>query len=314
MILLFANNAGSTLASGLPASGAGSTTVVLATGTGVLFPNPGAGQAFKLTLVDAATETLFEICLCTAVSTDTLTVLRGQEGTTARAWNVGDLANNFNTAGAAAAAVQADQHQLGTYDIPTIGGTAGVITGTLTSALTALTNGMKVRFLSPGPSTGGATFNLTLGATATGAITIFQADPGVSGGISAANGALPVAGYPVELTYSATINSGSPGWLLGAVAAPALQPRAMALFAGGTLANSQNIATWTRASAGVYNFTFATNLGSAAWGITWGADGAVATALASASNKLNSGGTINGFDTNTGAAKDVDGTVVFWSA
>lgn len=75
------------------------TTCSLAAGTGALFPSPGAGQAFPLTFIDAATGNLAEIVYCTARSTDTLTIVRGQEGTTALSWLAGDLADHFVTAG-----------------------------------------------------------------------------------------------------------------------------------------------------------------------------------------------------------------------
>lgn len=94
--LLFSNYANSTLAG--PITNV-ATTIALQAGTGALFPNPSAGQAFKMSLTDAATQTLNEIMLCTARSTDSLTVTRGQEGTTALAWNAGDLVANNLTAG-----------------------------------------------------------------------------------------------------------------------------------------------------------------------------------------------------------------------
>jgi len=93
---LAANLAKSTLASNLSSGG---TTISLAPGTGALFPSPGANQYFTLTLKDAATGTFTEIVWCTARTTDTLTVIRAQEGTTARAWLAGDQANNLWTAG-----------------------------------------------------------------------------------------------------------------------------------------------------------------------------------------------------------------------
>ena len=97
-ILLFANNAQSTLAAPISAS---ATTCTLATGTGAKFPNPTTGQAFKMTFTDAATGLLDEIVLCTARSADVCTIVRGQEGTTAQSWLAGDLASNYFTAGAA---------------------------------------------------------------------------------------------------------------------------------------------------------------------------------------------------------------------
>ena len=50
--LLFSNNATTTLAGTLNTS---ATSVSVATGTGTLFPNPGSGQYFILSLSKAAT-------------------------------------------------------------------------------------------------------------------------------------------------------------------------------------------------------------------------------------------------------------------
>lgn len=308
-ILLFANNANSTLAAGLPATGAGSTTIVLAAGTGALFPVPSGGAGFKLTLQDAATQTLEEIVLCTNVVTDTLTVIRAQEGTSARAWNVGDLASNFHTAGAMANAVQQDQLQLGTYEIAIVGGTANALTGTVASGLTALANGMRIRYPSQGTNTSAATFNLTLGATATGALPIITADTAISGGTTGLmGGTLPPLGYNTELTYSLILDS----WVLTPIAPINLMPRAWAIFTAGTLGFSCNIATWTKASTGVYNFTFTNQLPTPNYGINFGANNAVTNATAALSNALATGGTINGFNTTSGAAQDIDGMITFW--
>lgn len=95
MILLSANNAQTTLANGISAS---TLTIILATGTGAKFPSPTAGQFFTLTLNDALTQNIFEICYCTARTGDNLTVSRGQEGTTAQSWLIGDSAYNTLTA------------------------------------------------------------------------------------------------------------------------------------------------------------------------------------------------------------------------
>lgn len=88
MTALFTNNASTTLASGLTS---GATSILVATGTGAEFPSPGVNQFFAVTLNDAATGQVYEVCYCTARTTDTLTVTRGQEGTTARAWLLGDF-------------------------------------------------------------------------------------------------------------------------------------------------------------------------------------------------------------------------------
>lgn len=95
--LLAANNAQSVLAAGISAS---ATSLTLNTGTGALFPSPVSGTSFfKLTLIDAATGQLSEIVHVTAKSGDVLTIVRGQEGTSARAWSANDIAANMLTAG-----------------------------------------------------------------------------------------------------------------------------------------------------------------------------------------------------------------------
>jgi hypothetical protein len=81
--ILFSNNASALLAATI---GSGDTSIQVAAGYGALFPNPGAGQYFMVTLVDDNGD--IEVCQCTARSTDILTVVRGQEGTTAQAFTL----------------------------------------------------------------------------------------------------------------------------------------------------------------------------------------------------------------------------------
>jgi hypothetical protein len=97
---IFTNDAKSTLAVGISAS---DTSIQLSLGTGALFPSPGAGQQFPLTLADVATGTVKEIVYCTSRTGDVLTVVRAQEGTIANAYIAGSFANLFITAGTAAA-------------------------------------------------------------------------------------------------------------------------------------------------------------------------------------------------------------------
>lgn len=85
MAVLFTNNAASTLASGISS---GATSLSVATGAGALFPSPSGGDFFYATLVDASNN--IEIVKCTARSVDTMTVVRAQEGTTARSYSTGD--------------------------------------------------------------------------------------------------------------------------------------------------------------------------------------------------------------------------------
>lgn len=94
--ILFANNATSTLAGSISNV---ATTCTLASGTGALFPNPGADEYFVMTFTDNATGLVNEIVHVTARSGDVLTIERAQEGTSAVAWTAGDLASALITAG-----------------------------------------------------------------------------------------------------------------------------------------------------------------------------------------------------------------------
>ncbi|MGP8937421.1 gp53-like domain-containing protein [Enterobacter soli] len=95
--LLAANNAQTVLSAGISSS---ATTLTVNTGAGALFPAPVSGTSFyKLTLVDAATGQLTEIMHVTERTGDVMTVLRAQEGTTARSWSANDIVANMLTAG-----------------------------------------------------------------------------------------------------------------------------------------------------------------------------------------------------------------------
>ncbi len=100
---LFANNAKSTLASGITAV---ATSIFLATGDGALFPSPGANEKFAVTLVDSSGNV--EIVYCTARSSDTLTVSRQQESTVGIPFLAGDVCELRFTDGALANIPQND--------------------------------------------------------------------------------------------------------------------------------------------------------------------------------------------------------------
>lgn len=85
MGIKFSNNASGTLASSINAT---ATTIVLSSGQGALFPSLGAGDYFYATLVNASNN--LEIVKVTARSTDSLTVVRGQDGTSGRSYSAGD--------------------------------------------------------------------------------------------------------------------------------------------------------------------------------------------------------------------------------
>ena len=93
---LFNNFAKTTLTADINADDA---TINVASGS--VFPAPANGDYFMVVLAkpSAGEETTWEICKCTARNNNTLTVVRGQEGTTAKNWAIGDKAENRLTAG-----------------------------------------------------------------------------------------------------------------------------------------------------------------------------------------------------------------------
>jgi hypothetical protein len=91
---LFANNASGTLASSYSAA---ATAITLNANQGLLFPAPSAGDWFMATITNALNQ--IEIVKVTAKAGDTFTVVRGQEGTSARALAAGDKIDNRLTAG-----------------------------------------------------------------------------------------------------------------------------------------------------------------------------------------------------------------------
>ena len=96
-IALFANNATSVLAAGISST---ATTALLASGTGVLFPSPGANQYFALTFISASNPQTREIVFVTSMDGDTIAAMvRGQEGTSPLSWLPSDLAQALITAG-----------------------------------------------------------------------------------------------------------------------------------------------------------------------------------------------------------------------
>ena len=79
------NNAFGTISAGINNS---DTTIVLDSGQGARFPSLSSGDFFFGTLIDTSNN--LEIVKVTARSTDSMTVTRGQDNTSARAFSIGD--------------------------------------------------------------------------------------------------------------------------------------------------------------------------------------------------------------------------------
>jgi hypothetical protein len=134
MAILFTNNAATNLASSISSS---ATSLTVTTGTGTLFPNPTAPDYFLLTLIGIS-GTPIEIVKVTARSTDTMTIVRAQEGTTASAFTGGDQAQLRITAAVMNGAAQA-------------GLASGTVTENSTTVTSSYTQSTGRNALSVGP-------------------------------------------------------------------------------------------------------------------------------------------------------------------
>ncbi|EOY2724593.1 phage tail protein [Citrobacter freundii] len=185
MITGFGNNVISSLAADITA---GQTTIQVMPGTGAKFAgllnydyanasNPLQTYA-KITLTDAK-ETVFEICHLISVNNDVLTVVRGQEGTTAKGWALNDVIANFATRGSENQFVQIEQLQSGHYISGVAGGTANALT--LELPATYFVNGSTdwtlrtpIVVYPTQNNTGAATLQLTMGGRVLGTFKLYK--------------------------------------------------------------------------------------------------------------------------------------------
>jgi hypothetical protein len=162
--LIAANNAQSTLAGSISNT---ATTANLASGSGILFAAPSAGQYFVGTFTDAATGLLHEIVWVTNVTGDQITMQRAQEGTTGLNWSANDLFGNLMTAGQLETLVQVAQAQEQNYNYGVDTGAVNAYLIALTPAIgTAPTAGMPIRMVALNTNTGASTLNAGWGAVA----------------------------------------------------------------------------------------------------------------------------------------------------
>ena len=133
MAALFTNNASAPIASSIISS---STSITVSSGQGVEFPTITGSDYFMATLVDTSNN--LEIIKVTARTGDTMTVVRAQESTTARAYSAGSLLELRITAAVLNNLLQ-------------VGGAAGSIANTGGWAVTP--SGTKLKFSYNGGST-----------------------------------------------------------------------------------------------------------------------------------------------------------------
>ncbi|EOY4191616.1 hypothetical protein ACP5XN_005009, partial [Salmonella enterica subsp. enterica serovar Lubbock] len=132
----------------------------------------------KITLTDAK-ETVFEVCHLTAVNNDMLTVIRGQEGTTAKGWSLNDVIANFATRGSENQFVQIEELQSGHYVAGVAGGTENNLT--LELPATYFVNGgvdwtlrTPLVVIPALNNTGASTLQLTMGGRVLGIFPLYK--------------------------------------------------------------------------------------------------------------------------------------------
>lgn len=185
MILGFGNNVVSSLASDITAS---QTSIPVFPGEGPLFAalltSDFSNSATdlknyaKITLTDSG-ETAFEVCHLLSVSGDTLTVVRGQEGTAAKGWSLKDVVANFATRGSENAFTQIAHIQSGFYTAGNAGGTANALT--LELPTTFFLNGSAdwalktpIVVYPTQNNTGASTLQLTMGGRVLGTFKLYK--------------------------------------------------------------------------------------------------------------------------------------------
>lgn len=151
---IFTNNVNTTLAATVSS---GATSITLSSSTNLPASIP-AGSYFAITLNDAATRQIFEVMYATAVSGATLTVIRGQEGTTAQSWNTGDFAFSCgSTAGQLASFAQVAAVQANNYNYAADTGAVNALAVALSPSLANPPAGTVIDVLVANTNTGAAT-------------------------------------------------------------------------------------------------------------------------------------------------------------
>jgi hypothetical protein len=160
MSALFKNNATALLAASISTSG---TTLVLAAGTGIKFPVLTGSDFFYGTIYDPSGN--YEIVKVTARASDSLTIVRAQEGTTALAFSSGNaFAQRLTAAGLNDFAQKsADNTFSGTNTYTT----SNTFSGTFAAANPTFTGTVTI----PTPTTGDSTTKAASTAFVTNAIT-----------------------------------------------------------------------------------------------------------------------------------------------
>jgi hypothetical protein len=266
-----------------------STTITLSSGDGAKFPVLASGDFFFGTLINTANE--LEIVKVTARSTNTLTVIRGQDGTTARAYSAGDRFELRPTAAMFEAFTQAESIS---YDNTASGISANNVQTAIDSSKTlidtkqaTLVSGTNIKTVGGQTILGGGdlalppntyagygyelyriagtyTWDVPSGVTQA-KVTVFAAGGGGSNGGFGGHGGMAVAIVDLTLSsYTVTVGAGGTG--RGIAKAPAGGPSSFGSLittTGGTGANAYTAgASGTSTVSGGTNLRSSTNAGS----------------------------------------------------
>lgn len=184
-ILTFGNNITGALSEDVTAQ---QTTLQLLQGQGDKFrdmlstdyENPTVPLTYfaKLTLTNSS-QNVHEIVHLTGVSNDTLTVVRGREGTKAQGWKLGDFVGNMSTRGAENTFVQIGQLQAAFYNCGKAAGTANGLTLQLPTDFfendaTEWELNAPLVVIPTLRNTAAATLQITLGSTTVGTFPLYK--------------------------------------------------------------------------------------------------------------------------------------------
>lgn len=182
------------------------TSVTLTSSTGTLFPSTGYfmaaiwGSAYASPSLDPNRE----LVKATLSSGDTFTITRSQEGTTNKAWSIGDNFALVFTAGKMDEAETAIQSNLLSFAIAT--GT-NTYTAVLDPAITAYANGLAFNIKFTNASTGASTLQLN----ALAAKKIYRVTAGSY--VQVGSGDI-IAGLYSTVFYNSALDSSAGGWIL----------------------------------------------------------------------------------------------------
>ena len=163
MPVLFTNNASGTLAASITAA---ATSITLTTGQGSLFPGLTGSNYFYATLVNSSNN--IEIIKVTARSSDVLTVVRGQEGTTALAFAASDKLELRLTAAGLNNLAQLDATQTFSGVNTFTGNTSFSGTNTFSGTITSSTGTFSGTWAGNPTFTGNVTFSNTIAGSVNG--------------------------------------------------------------------------------------------------------------------------------------------------